>query len=555
MTAIALPPPLAAGRPWPPEAPAQPSLPRCLLLATMLHLLLVLWVGTEAGGGGGRATGAVPPGPIQIRLQGAGPSAAGAAPTRGPATASVLPSPRATGRPDAARLPAPDSARRPTAPEPGPVPAPLAGQAREGAVLRGREAGLPAAPTLADLQSPPAGVRGPTEIRRQGVDAPGDRAEAGAASVVAAPRAAAPEREEPVRAPRTPPVTTPEPARELPDATPSRQPALVEAERAVVPRAEEPTQGVLEATRKRPIAPAVAPPAAPAVAAPASAAPVVAPPVRAAATEALPDAPIGRPAPDSADARAASTPSPTPDSPRAPPALRGLEAQTRAVDQPLVTPQAAALPAPPTMPLEPPRTATPAPASPTPQAQAVPPPAAVIPPPLAAPTPRVAPAPVPAPATAAAAPPPVSAAPVATPALSGAAVAPAGTVPGREGPASPRPTPAAMPQGLPTPGGADAALRGVISIPAPPALPASAPPGRLNLELPRAGSIAPSPARSSGTVLRLEPPPLPDTRSKLARDIEKAGRTDCRTAHADKGLIGAAALAADALKKDGGCKW
>jgi hypothetical protein len=54
--------------------------------------------------------------------------------------------------------------------------------------------------------------------------------------------------------------------------------------------------------------------------------------------------------------------------------------------------------------------------------------------------------------------------------------------------------------------------------------------------------------------LRLNLPPT-DPKSRLARDIEKAGKPDCRTAHADKGLLGIIGLAADAVKKDSGCKW
>ena len=84
-----------------------------------------------------------------------------------------------------------------------------------------------------------------------------------------------------------------------------------------------------------------------------------------------------------------------------------------------------------------------------------------------------------------------------------------------------------------------------------PALPSSAP--KLNLELarPRGGEL--SGRRTMGGVLPVmpRPPELPD---KLAKDIEKSARPDCRTAHADKGLLAVPALAADALK-DNGCRW
>ena len=49
-------------------------------------------------------------------------------------------------------------------------------------------------------------------------------------------------------------------------------------------------------------------------------------------------------------------------------------------------------------------------------------------------------------------------------------------------------------------------------------------------------------------------PALPDTKSKLEKAVEKTGRDDCRTAHSDKGLIGAAAVAVDNARNKG-CKW
>ena len=85
----------------------------------------------------------------------------------------------------------------------------------------------------------------------------------------------------------------------------------------------------------------------------------------------------------------------------------------------------------------------------------------------------------------------------------------------------------------------------------PPAAAASAP-RPLNLQLP-SGRVEPG-ASVLRQPLRLMPPP-PDNPGKLARDIERAGKEDCRKAHADKGLLGAGALALDALKKDSGCKW
>ena len=86
-----------------------------------------------------------------------------------------------------------------------------------------------------------------------------------------------------------------------------------------------------------------------------------------------------------------------------------------------------------------------------------------------------------------------------------------------------------------------------------PSAPASAP--RLNLELarPRGGELS---RQSSAGVLPLlsRPPELPD---KLARDIDKAAKADCRKAYQGMGLLAVVPLAADALRsgKDSGCKW
>ena len=58
----------------------------------------------------------------------------------------------------------------------------------------------------------------------------------------------------------------------------------------------------------------------------------------------------------------------------------------------------------------------------------------------------------------------------------------------------------------------------------------------------------------AGGVLPLLPRP-PEVDNKLAREIEKAGKADCRKAHAGAGLLAVVPLAVDALRKDGGCKW
>ena len=86
-----------------------------------------------------------------------------------------------------------------------------------------------------------------------------------------------------------------------------------------------------------------------------------------------------------------------------------------------------------------------------------------------------------------------------------------------------------------------------------PSAAASAP--RLNLELarPRGGELS----RLGGAgVLPLlpRPPELPD---KLARDIDKSAKADCRKAYQGLGLLAVVPLAVDAARggKDGACKW
>ena len=87
-----------------------------------------------------------------------------------------------------------------------------------------------------------------------------------------------------------------------------------------------------------------------------------------------------------------------------------------------------------------------------------------------------------------------------------------------------------------------------------PSAPASAP--RLNLELarPRGGEL--SRQAGAGGVLPLlpRPPELPD---KLARDIDKAAKADCRKAYQGMGVLAVVPLAVDAVRggKDSGCKW
>jgi hypothetical protein len=95
-------------------------------------------------------------------------------------------------------------------------------------------------------------------------------------------------------------------------------------------------------------------------------------------------------------------------------------------------------------------------------------------------------------------------------------------------------------------------LSGRTVPPVPSATPGAAPSLNLDLRTGRASSRPVTPGTRGA--LNLMPPP-PERRSKLAEDIEKAGKPDCRRAHADKGLLGVVPLAQAALSRDGDCRW
>ena len=98
----------------------------------------------------------------------------------------------------------------------------------------------------------------------------------------------------------------------------------------------------------------------------------------------------------------------------------------------------------------------------------------------------------------------------------------------------------------------DADTRAGHDVATPPAAPASAPP-RLNLQLarPRGGELS---RHDSRGVLPVLPRP-PERDDKLAREIEKAARSDCRNAYSALGPLAVIPLAIDAVRKDGACKW
>ncbi len=80
---------------------------------------------------------------------------------------------------------------------------------------------------------------------------------------------------------------------------------------------------------------------------------------------------------------------------------------------------------------------------------------------------------------------------------------------------------------------------------------AASAPRPLNLELGRLRGGELSRLSGPGALPVLPKPPETD---KLGKDIEKAGRPDCRTAHAGSGLLAVVPLAIDAVRGTG-CKW
>lgn len=142
------------------------------------------------------------------------------------------------------------------------------------------------------------------------------------------------------------------------------------------------------------------------------------------------------------------------------------------------------------------------------------------------------------------------------PAASTALPAPiATTVPAAAGPAQ-APLTRGDPLAEPTPGprasagSPDAGARVGHDVATAPSASASAPLAPLNLSLPRSG---PTLMRRGPGLLELVQAP-PERKTKLEKAIDDASRDDCRKAHGDKGLLAALPLAADAVR-DKGCKW
>lgn len=99
-------------------------------------------------------------------------------------------------------------------------------------------------------------------------------------------------------------------------------------------------------------------------------------------------------------------------------------------------------------------------------------------------------------------------------------------------------------------GSPDAGSRLGADMAVPPSAAASAPRPPLNLSLPRGGDIA---ARRGPGLIDLLPQP-PERKSKLEQSIEDATNKDCRKAYSNAGILAAIPLAVDAARGKG-CKW
>ena len=502
----------------------RPTLGQCLLLAALLHLWLVVLVGTAPGGAARPGDGVWSS--LQIRLGGPGPAdSPGRADTPVPVSGPVgrAPEPRFGGT-------VRDAESRPS-PEPGaaelgvwstrPSPTPL---------------GSPQAP--AQVHIDPLRAAAPPVLTRRDPQAP-ERREDRTAPALLAPA----------------PAATEPPPRPAPDAMPARStaPRLAPADTVEAPVLERPPQTAPEianpaataTANPRPLPapapqreersptppPAQAPPPAPALA-------PVAPPVPPAVPVVPPLSAAAPPLPEPTPQPVAMPPPRLPDLPPRPPAA--VES-SRAVEPPLpmpAPPPPSLSPAPaPTPPAPAPAAAAPAPPPPVPAATVEPPRQASVKTPTLRPVDATELQRTAAPELTL---PPVRAADPAPAAVSTVRDAPL--------PSIPSPPPLALPGA--TPGGTPAAgaRLGTDRATAPSAA-ASGP--RLNLELPRARATLPGLA--TPRVLNLLPPP-PERKSPLAESIEKSAKPDCRKAYSGMGALAVVPLVVDAVR-DGGCRW
>lgn len=288
--------PLLAAQALPRPVPTMP-LTRFVLLAMLLHLWLVLVVGTTSGLGGARGDGpGAPWGPVQIRLGGAGPAdSAGRSPLPQPATmgpVGLAPALRFGGAAhEAETRPTPQAGAAALGPvDPNPVPAPR-----------------PSTAATAPLQTPqPAAVPPPPVLTRLAPAEAAPRPQADEASARAAPPAALPPGLEPAAAPSTAPRLAPVETVEAPVLRPSdaaapditlpapHPAALPQALPAPAPRRQQRAEQPPAVPRVEAALPPLRVPAEALQAPPALPAPAAEPPPSAAA---LPPPPIPREAP------------------------------------------------------------------------------------------------------------------------------------------------------------------------------------------------------------------------------------------------------------------
>jgi len=137
--------------------------------------------------------------------------------------------------------------------------------------------------------------------------------------------------------------------------------------------------------------------------------------------------------------------------------------------------------------------------------------------------------------------------------------APPVTTPGVEAPAAPKAPVDELPPRLRFPGPAALPHSDVDSevfkprVINPPSEPGGSPTVNIDAAGRRARELVAEESRSRRVVNVLPPPPR-DYRSKLAEDMEKSFKPDCRTAYAGLGFLAVIPLVA-ATVGDGGCVW
>lgn len=481
---------------WPPRPLDPAQLNRCLLLAVLLHLWLMLLLGNTPGGSARLGEGQFGSLNSQISVTlkdartrvGDGPS--GAPPTETSAARGPLGEARQQRHGGTVRT--------------EPVPADAGpGAARAGSYSPTPPADAdPAQPLSGSAAEVDAGAAAPKVLLGPETTAPTPAAR----SLEAVPRPSPSPATAPMAEKLTPLPTLPAPTATLAAPQPQTKTSLPSLPRPAAPAATR-----TPATEMAPL---------PELAAPTST-------LNAPAAQARP-APlpaVSRTAP-AAPATAANTVAPLPE----------LPAPTATLNAPAAQPRQTPLPAVP-------RAATPDQPAATPALTPLPdlPAAPVAAPAAPAATATATPAPTPAPTTPSTAPAATpSTAPTTTPSTAPATAPTISNAP-------PTPSPG-TPLGRPSGGAPDAGARIGHDVATPPSVAPSAPRPALNLSLPREVS-----SRGSRGVLPVVPHP-PELKTKLEKEMEKAGRDDCRKAHSEMGLLAVVPIVADTVRGKG-CRW